>query len=326
MSGQTRASGTAAKAAGVLEQRLSLRNLRLVEVISREGSLVRAAQSMNMTQSAVTKALQELEAAVGVQLFDRTNRGALPTPFGEALAAHARVVMTQIRHATQELAELKDGSGGTVAVGTLLSASVQLLPQAIAKVQRDRPNLRVRIFEGTNESLMPLLRRGDLDMVVGRLPEFRERQGIRQEILFEDDARVVVGPAHPLAGASGLTLRDLLDWPWILPSQDTNLRSQIDNAFREEGCEPPTGSVESVSILVTRALLMTGPYVAVWPTQLAGTEAAMGSVDVLPLPLLSTARSVGLSVRAEGRMSPAAKVMIEALRAASDPSATAFSG
>lgn len=311
---QSRAPGPASPAASVLEQRLSLRNLRLVDVISREGSLVRAAQSMNMTQSAVTKALQELELSVGVRLFNRTNRGALPTPFGEALAAHARVVMTQIRHATQELAELKDGSGGTVAVGTLLSASVRLLPLAIAKVQQARPNLRVRIVEGTNESLMPLLRRGDLDLVVGRLPEFRERQGIRQEILFEDDARVVVGPAHPLAGKSELALRDLLDWPWILPSQDTNLRRQIDYAFREQGCEPPGGSVESVSVLVTRALLVTGPYVAVWPTQLAETEAGMGSVSVLPLPLLSTARSVGLSVRAEGRMSPAAQVMIEALR------------
>lgn len=314
---QERDGGAAtARALGLVEQRLSLRNLRLVEVIGREGSLVRAAQAMNMTQSAVTKALQELEALLGVRLFDRTNRGALPTPFGEALAAHARIVMTQVRHATQELAELKDGSGGTVAVGTLLSASVRILPQAIATLRRARPNLRIRIVEGTNDSLMPLLRRGDLDLVVGRLPEFRERQGIRQEVLTEDEARVVAGPSHPLAARSGLALGDLLNWPWILPSQDTNLRRQVEHAFRSEGCDPPAAAVEAVSVLVTRSLLRSQDYVAIWPSQLAEAEAAMGSVCILPLRLPGTARAVGLSVRAEGRLSPAALVMIEALRTA----------
>jgi DNA-binding transcriptional LysR family regulator len=301
-------------ALNIIEQRLSLRNLRLIEVICREGSLVRAAQGMNMTQSAVTKALQELEAAIGVQLFERTNRGALPTPFGEALAAHARVVMTQIRHATLELAELRDGAGGSVAIGTLLSASVRLLPQAMARVLCTRPNLRIRIVEGTNESLMPQLRRGDLDMVVGRLPEFREREGIRQERLMEDEARIVAGPGHPLVQVPAPRLEDLVALPWIMPGQDTTLRRQIDHAFRQAGCEPPVGGVESVSVLVTRALLREGRHLAVWPSQLADAEAALGTVHVLPLPLPATSRPLGLSLRSTGRMSPAALVMIEALR------------
>ncbi len=285
-----------------------------MEVICREGSLVRAAQGMNMTQSAVTKALQELEVAIGMQLFERTNRGAPPTPFGEALAAHARVVMTQVRHATQELAELRDGAGGSVAIGTLLSASVRLLPRAMAQVLRTRPNLRIRIVEGTNESLMPQLRRGDLDMVLGRLPEFRERQGIRQERLMEDEARIVVGPDHPLVSGPAPHLGALVDLPWILPGQDTTLRRQIDHAFRQAGYEPPVGTVESVSVLVTRALLREGIHLAVWPSHLADAEAALGTVHVLPLALPATARPLGLSLRSTGRMSPAALVMIDALR------------
>jgi|APEBP8051073178_1049388.scaffolds.fasta_scaffold00040_193 DNA-binding transcriptional LysR family regulator len=299
----------------VIEQRLSLRNLRLVDVICREGSLLRAAQSMNMTQSAVTKALQDLEASVGVRLFDRTNRGAIATPFGEALATHARIVLSQLRHATQELAELRDGSGGSVVIGTLLSASVRLLPRAISAVLLDRPNLRVRIVEGTNETLMPLLRRGDLDLVVGRLPEFRARQGVRQEVLLRDEARIVAGPAHPLVGRVSLKLQEGLGYPWILPSPETTLRRQIDHAFREAGCDPPAAAVETVSVLVSRSLLGDGRHLAVWPADLAQAERALDTVRILPIDLPGTSRPVGLTLRAEGRMSPAAQVMITALKA-----------
>lgn len=92
-----------------LESRLTLRNLRLVDAVAREGNLVRAAQSLNMTQSAATKALQEIEAVAGVELFERTNRGTLPTAYGETLAAHARIVLAQLRHAEQALRILRMG-------------------------------------------------------------------------------------------------------------------------------------------------------------------------------------------------------------------------
>ena len=87
-----------------LDSHLSLRHLNLLVAIAREGSLLAAAQAVGLTQSAVTKALQEAEAVVGERLFDRTNRGALPTQAGEVLLAHARLVLTQLRHAGQELA------------------------------------------------------------------------------------------------------------------------------------------------------------------------------------------------------------------------------
>ncbi|MFO1139744.1 MAG: LysR family transcriptional regulator, partial [Paracoccus sp. (in: a-proteobacteria)] len=71
------------------EMRLSLRHLRLIDAIAREGSLAAAAASLNMTQSAVTKALQDAEGALGVTLFERTSRGAVPTVYGAVLVGHA---------------------------------------------------------------------------------------------------------------------------------------------------------------------------------------------------------------------------------------------
>lgn len=298
------------------DSRMTLRNLRLIEVIAREGNLVRAAQTMNMTQSAVTKALQEVEATVGAMLFERSNRGVVATAAGNALIAHASVILAQMQHAGQELADLRDGTSGTVAVGTLLAASAALLPRAILHVRASRPNLTIRILEGTNDTLMPLLRNGALDMVVGRLPVWRERDGLAQEELYDDHAVIVARQGHPLASREHLTLADLADQQWILPRPETTLRRQIDESFQAAGLRAPTAGVESMSVLTNRELLLASDFLAIWPIEIARLELRPGALRRLPLDLPSTRRPVGISTRANARLTPAAALFIAALRAA----------
>ena len=299
-----------------LETHLSLRHLILLDAIAREGTLLAASQSVGLTQSAVTKALQEAEATIGTQLFDRTNRGVRATQAGEVLIAHARLVLTQLRHAGQELEDLRSGSGGRVAVGVLVSAAVSILPTAIAAVRKQRPKLAVKVIEGTNDVLMPLLRAGELDLVIGRLPAFSSGSGIAEEMLCEDYAQIVVRSGHPLLTQSGLTLADLTDQPWILPRQETSLRRQIDEGFRQQGLRAPANIVESVSILTNRALVLRSDYLAVWPVQLARFEADLGLVQALDIPLPTTHRPIGISTRRDARLSPAAETLITALRGA----------
>ena len=299
-----------------LDTHLALRHLSLIDAIAREGSLLAAAQEVGLTQSAVTKSLQEAESVVGARLFTRTNRGVRPTQAGEVLIAHARLVLTQLRHAGQELDDLASGSGGRVAVGVLVSAAVTILPTAIAALRQKRPNLAVKVIEGTNDVLMPLLRAGDLDLVIGRLSGFSSGAGIAEETLCDDVAQVVVRAGHPLTTRKGLRLADLLDEPWILPRQETSMRRQIDECFRAEGLPPPANSVESVSILTNRSLVVLADYLVVWPVQLARFESAQGLVTALDVPLPATARPIGISTRRGARLSPAAETLIAALRAA----------
>ncbi|WP_336071095.1 LysR family transcriptional regulator [Nitratireductor rhodophyticola] len=298
----------------LLASRLTIRHLRMVIAILEEGNLVRAARRLNMTQSAVTKALQEVEALTQAVLFDRTNRGVAPTIFGETLAEHARFIVTQLDHAEEHLADLRDGTGGRIAIGTLLSASAELLPGAIARLRRQRPRIVVRIVEGTNDVLIPALRSGEIDLVVGRLSEHRERQDVEQETLMDDLACIVVRSGHPLARRKALTLPDLVGWDWILPPQETSLRRQVDMAFRQRGLEPPMHAVESVSLLTNRGLLVGADYLGVLPVQAARREAASGVLTILPVSLGATQRSLGITTRANARLTPAAKGLIEMLR------------
>ena len=295
-------------------QRLTVRHLRLVAAILAEGNLLRAANMLNMTQSAVTKALQDAEAQMGVLLFERTNRGVVPTTFGTNLAAHARLILAQITKAEQEMENLRDGSAGQVAIGTLLAGSAGLLPEAIARLRQDRPNLVVKVEEATNDLLMPALRSGELDLVLGRLPEFRDREGVKQELLMNDFAQIVVRRDHPLAWRTDLGLADLQGLDWILPGPSTTLRRQIDKAFRDMGLEPPAHSVETVSFLTTRRLLQITDSLAVWPVQLARLEIQDGTIVALQTALPTTTRPVGISTRADDLMSPAASRLVSCLR------------
>lgn len=296
------------------EMRLSLRHLRLIDAIEREGSLAAAAVDLNMTQSAVTKALQDAESAVGVPLFARTGRGAVPTPCGHLLVAHARDIIGRLRRASRELADLKGGTGGTVSVGTLPSAAGGLVPDAIARVLTERPRLRVTIAEGQHDNLTSLLRRGDLDLVVGRLPPRRRPADLAEAVLGADRAQLVVRADHALGQLSSLTLAALQDRTWILPPPDTSLRRQLDAAFHEAGLEPPVPMIESLSFLSNRALLLAGDYVTVWPQQLALIEARRGQVVILPVELPATDRPLGLWWRADDPLSPAAQALADALR------------
>ena len=150
--------------------RLKLKQLRLLVAIADHSSILHAAEEICISQPAATKLLKDLETDFNVKLFDRTNRGVIPTEFGKALVRHGKLILAQISHAAQELDDLNEGLGGRVAVGTLLTASAELLPRAIKILHDRRPNVSISVRDGTDDLLMPMLHTGELDMVVGRWP------------------------------------------------------------------------------------------------------------------------------------------------------------
>ena len=248
--------------------RLKLRQLRLLTAIADEGTVLKGSQALNIAQPAATKSIKELEDALGVQLFERSSRGVTPTDFGAVMIKHGKLILAQLRHAGEELQSLEEGLSGRVHVGTLLAASTSLLPRALARLRERRPGIAVTVAEGTIDRLMPGLRTGDIDVVLGRLPEYREREGLKQDVLYLDTVSIMVRAGHPLTQRDALTLADLVDQAWVMPPTQTSLRRQIDQAFRHEDLDPPLDVIESVSILTNHALLMS--------TDMGGGDAASG--------------------------------------------------
>lgn len=294
---------------------LSLRHFRAIIAIADTGNLIGAARALHLSQPAITKTLQEAEAMIGAPIFERTSRGARPTIFGEALIGHGRIILSQLAYAGEEVDDLRDGLGGQVAIGGLAAAMVELLPLAIARLRADRPRLSVSLVEATNDRLLPLLRGGELDFVVGRLSPSRDPDGLAQEALVDDVACVVAGPDHGQRSAPRLALRDLMAERWILPIAGSTLRAPVEAAFRAEGLDPPRHAIESVSLLANALLIRDHGYVAFYPRPLAAREVAMKQVSILPIPLDATAATIGITTRRGARLSPAAQDAIGCIRA-----------
>ena len=294
--------------------RLKLRQLQLLVGVGQFRSILHAARQLNISQPAATKLIKDLEADLGVVLFDRSNRGVVPTPFGTALIRQGQLILSQITRAADEIGELRDGFSGRIAVGTLLAASASLLPRAVSMLTNERPGLMVHIHEGTNDHLMPMLRAGDLDFVMGRLSEQRYRADLIQEPLFDERVICVARPGHPLSGSAQVAQQQVLDFGWILPPGETTLRRQIDLMLLETGLGGPRRTVQSVSYLFNRGLLVVSDTVALVPEHAVETDLANGTLVELGWQVPLAAGTVGVSRRRDGELSPAAEAFLGFVR------------
>lgn len=296
--------------------RLKLRQLRLLVAVGAYGSIQHAARELQVSQPAATKLIQDLELDFEVRLFERTNRGVIPTAYGETLIRHSKLIIAQVSTAAQELEDISEGSSGRVIVGTLLAAAPHLLPAAIKAVMKDRPKLAIKIVEGTNDALMPALLSGEIDMVVGRLPAYRHRTKLVQEKLYDDRILAVVGRRHPLAAKKSVRFEQIKPFGWILPPLETTLRRQIDQFFiRQNQYVPPT-IFESVSYLTNRSLLQTNNLVGLMPEHVVAQDIDNDLLKNIDWAVPFGKGPVGITFRGPDSLSPAGAAFVAALRQA----------
>jgi len=307
---------TSARLERWITRKFRLRHVELIAELYDSRSILKAARRLSLTQPTITKALQDIEATLGLRLFERSNRGLAPTAYGEIFARHAKIVLAQLRHAAEELEGLRDGFSGKVAVGTLLAASASVLPDAIALLKKERPGVAISVAVGTYDILVPSLLVGDLDMVLGRMPEEGRNRALIYEEFYAEPVCLVVRRGHPLSRKRRLGLRDLSNEAWLLPLPETTLRRQIERAFLEANAPLPRNIIESVSILTNRALLRKSDCIGVMPYHVALDDVQQGLLALLPVKLKSIESPVGAIVRAPGQLPPAAAALLECLRIA----------
>jgi DNA-binding transcriptional LysR family regulator len=297
----------------LLDGRLKLRHLVLVATIAEQGSVVRAAERLRVTQPVVTRGLRELEAILGVELFDRGPRGVTPTIYGAVFVTHAQAVLTQVRQAGQHIAELRAGDAGTVTAGTHLAGSNVLLPRAIARLKKTRPGLRVIVREATPDVLLADLLVGRVDLTVGRLTPGDDGDRTAQVRLYHEPVRLVTRAGHPALsteGAPSPALAELLSYPWVLPVDQTSLRRELEGVFSAQGLPLPADRVECTSMPTLRSLLLDTDAIAALPMLITEDDDRLAMLDT---PLRSVSRLVGVTVARNRTPSPGAALLLERL-------------
>lgn len=293
----------------LLDGRLKLKHLTLVDALTTAGSMVGAASALHVTQPVVTRALQDLEEILGVPLYERGPQGVTPTQFGVAFTDHARAVIAQLNQAARHVDEIADARRGQVTVGTHLAGSNLLLPRAIVELKRAHPLLSVLVRERSPEALAVELTSGRVDMIVGRLTRASSAL-LRHQVLYEERVRLVVGRGHPLLSRTSLQLADTVDYPWILPGSETDLRAELERLFTGKGLDLPANRVEATSFLTVRQLLIETEMIAAMPSLIGANDPRLA---LLPVTLEAIGHHVGLTVARGRRLSPAARAMIDAL-------------
>ncbi|RDK03111.1 LysR family transcriptional regulator [Paraburkholderia lacunae] len=297
--------------------RLKTRQLLLVVALAEEGNIHRAAAALNMTQPAASKLLRELEEMLGAVLFERMPRGVRPTLYGDALIRHARVVLGSLDQAQEELAALKAGRLGHVAVGAITSPGVRVLPAAVAAVKRVYANMRVSVEIDTSNVLLERLAQDKLDVVIGRLSAEHDKRQLRYEPLAGEPVCAVVRQGHPLLTGEPVALSDVQRGAWVVPPAGSVLRHRFELMFQRASLAPPSNVVETAALLFITRALEKSDMIAVLAEDVARYYAAHGMVEILPLPMDCKMDDFGIITPAEKLLSPAAALMIDALRAAS---------
>jgi DNA-binding transcriptional LysR family regulator len=295
---------------------LSSRHLQALIALSDHGTHSAAAAALRLSQPAITQALNDLEGLAGRPLLLRTSRGMAATAAGEILLRRGKLALAEITACGSDIAELLGSITGTVTVGVLPICGTLLVPRAVNRLLREHGDLRVILVDGPYETLLHKLRYGQLDVIVGPLRDPKAAGDIRQEALFDGALSIIARKGHPLSHRRGLTLAEVARCQWVMPSRETPARAIIERVMAQAGLPMPDKPVEANALATLRALLMESDRVAMISRHQIYFEERNGMLAVLPIELTDTARSIGMTVRADAHPPAGVQSLLEHLRAA----------
>lgn len=296
------------------DSRVKFRHLQCFLAVAQFGSVQRAAGSLSITQPAVSKTIAELEAILGVKLFERGRHGAVPTREGQLFMPHASACVSALRQGVDLLARAEGAAVATLEVGVLPTVAAALMPPVLERIAALWPRVIVRLATGANPELLERLKAGTIELAIGRLADPERMVGLSFEQLFSEPLIAVVRAEHPLALGAGLPASALEDYPVVLPPFGTLIRQSAESLLSAWGVPPLSAFVEVLSVSTGRALTLENGAVWFVPQSAVEYELAHGMLVRLPLPFAGTHEPVGLIRRSDTQPSPVGRAFIDAVR------------
>jgi DNA-binding transcriptional LysR family regulator len=291
---------------------LDVRRLRVLQEVVTRGSFSAAADSLHLSQSAVSQQIAVLEREVGVPLLERTSEGPKLTNAGEALMSHGEAVICRLEEAERELAQIAGLEGGRLRLASFPTASATLMTRALSLFRQRFPSIELQFSEDEPEDSFPGLKRGDFDLaVVFDYPAFPLdfARDVEAELIYEEPMRVALPPGHPLAAAKSVRIEDLADEDWLCGALPSSCRDQVITLCREAGFEPRI-SFQSEDYEVIKGFVAGGLGVTIMP-ELAGGHPG---IELRAVRGEKPIRRVWAVTRETEARSPAAEEMLGILR------------
>ncbi len=292
---------------------VDMRQVRHLLAVAEQGSMLRAAGAIHISQPALSKSIQNLEAELGVRLLERGPRGVSPTIYGTVLLKHARLLLNQDEQALAEIEAIKAGHLGHLRLG-VANLAIHFLPAVLAKLLSSKPGLSVDIVDGTYEGLTALVREGALDAVVSGLPPLHQAEDLVHEELTATEFVRVCRPDYRPYQAPQVPMATLREARWILPNRPQAIVDLWELGFRGAHMAPPKPVLQSSSMLFIKAMLMEGRFLTVLPRGIVEPEVKSGALKANAIHSPFAMVSEGIIYRAGGVHPPALFALIDATR------------
>ncbi|MBL0942955.1 MAG: LysR family transcriptional regulator [Hydrogenophaga sp.] len=282
---------------------ISLRQLRVFQAVAAHGSFTRAGAQVGLSQPAVSRCVTELEQQLGLKLLDRTTREVLLTAAGRNLATRLERVLDDLDAVLLDVRGLATQRQGRVRIASSPTLSANLLPECIARCQREHPGLALVLLDRMQHDALASVLAGEVDF--GVVIDPGPNSALHAEPVLSEPFCFVAPPTHRLARKRSVRWTELAGEPLVLLDHASGSRRLIDDALREQGVAPPLAQ-EVGHVTTIFRMLDAGLGVSVVPT-LALPPGGLPGLVVRPL-LPRIDRNIVLVRRARRVLSPLAEV------------------
>ncbi len=251
---------------------MTLRHLRIFIAVFQAGSITKAAQSLHMTQPAVTRAIQELEAYYGIRLFERIHRRLAVTQAGEAFYAYALHIADSFDRLETSMRNWDEL--GALRVGATMTIGHFVLPRVLLSFRQLHPRIRTKASISNGASLQQALLNNELDFAA---MEGEVTDPLLHAERFAQDRLIPVLPPESALRNSSTALAALVDNPLLLRESGSAVRTALDRIFAAHGisAEP---AMESISTQAIVQAVHLGLGISFLPEQLAASSVKSGFV------------------------------------------------
>ena len=298
-------------------RRLKLQDLYVLTTVAEAGSMGKAAQRLNTTQPAVSRAIADLEHTIGVRLLDRSRHGVEPTTYGRALLHCAAAVFDDLRQGVRNIEFLSDPTFGEITIGGHEAIIAGLLSTVLLRLRRRYPGITIHMRHAARlADQYRELRERNVDLVLGQLAATSE-EDIETQILYEDRLFVVAGLPSRWSTRRKIELAELADEPWGLPSSDSLAGSLIAEGFRVQKISLRSAATGSPHLLLS--LLAKGPFLVTVPESVLKFGANLPPHKVLPVELPVPPWPLGVMTLKNRTISPVAQLVLDSAREVAKP-------
>jgi DNA-binding transcriptional LysR family regulator len=291
---------------------MNLRDLQYFAEVAEHKHLGRAAESLEMSQPALSMSLRRLETFLHTKLVKRTPKGVELTPAGEAVYAHARRLHLSVDDIAREVSDIDQGFVGQLRIGANSRFGAHIVPPACAVLLREAPRLQLKIALLEANRGVPALSRGELDVYL-TANILREHHDLIQEQIYDDEWVIVAASHHRLARKKNLTFADIKHERWVLGLYGA-AQDDLIHLFASKGLPAPIIAAEGNSMQVRRELVAVTDLLTFGPRQFLVGDAARAAVVALDVKGLTSRRSVSVCYRKNAYLPPVARRFVEILK------------